>query len=403
MITYIQNRLSDTFDILNQSSYAVMAKEDHDQRSVHQDSHSNSPRLGRPIVVQSSGQRGDEFHQHSRRQQTDPQNAVAILGYTYTTPPAARPEASDATGQKMYQDIRSPSIDSRGASSSPSVAQNNVLDFPRPIPHGGTAQSRSHAESNHEDGPRTAMPATQLFKQSTESGSSRCHRNPSDSGSAQRVTAFSTPSFHAVGVPFQNRYLPSQIDARSTGQSMHARYNARERRSSAALVVDDEVADGVRSTGEEYNDLSEEQDLFRIKGAKKAKMTSTAKVRRGLTRTNADGELEWWATERSGGVLAVRHYDIRSKVIAKAEAERVALGVHIEHPDEAGPGVDNVTSFYHKHVAWGPDRKDRPEILYAWEEDREKNPRPGFPGYMIWKENGKEYLVVDHHENPIKN
>ena len=74
-----------------------------------------------------------------------------------------------------------------------------------------------------------------------------------------------------------------------------------------------------------------------------------------------------------------------------------------EHPDEPGPGVNNVTSFHRKHVAWGPDRKDRPEILYAWEEDREKNPRPKFPGYMIWKEHGKEYLILDHDDNLIKN
>ena len=32
---------------------------------------------------------------------------------------------------------------------------------------------------------------------------------------------------------------------------------------------------------------------------------------------------------RSITVLAVRHFDIRSKLIAKAEAERVTLGVHI--------------------------------------------------------------------------
>ena len=91
---------------------------------------------------------------------------------------------------------------------------------------------------------------------------------------------------------------------------MHARDNARERRSSAALEVDDEVADGERSAGEEYNELSEGQDLSRIKGAKKAKKMSTAKgnVCRGLARTNADGELEWWATEHSGGgkILAIR-------------------------------------------------------------------------------------------------
>lgn len=73
-----------------------------------------------------------------------------------------------------------------------------------------------------------------------------------------------------------------------------------------------------------------------------------------------------------------------------------------EHPDEPGPGIDNVTSFYRKHVTWGPDREDRPEILFAWEEDREKNPRPKFPGWMNWEENGKEYLVLDPHDNRIK-
>ena len=91
---------------------------------------------------------------------------------------------------------------------------------------------------------------------------------------------------------------------------MHVRDNARERRSSAALEVDDEVADGERSTGEEYNKLNEEQDLSRIKGVIRAEKTSTARanVRRGLTRTNADGELEWRATEHSDGgkIFAIR-------------------------------------------------------------------------------------------------
>ena len=73
-----------------------------------------------------------------------------------------------------------------------------------------------------------------------------------------------------------------------------------------------------------------------------------------------------------------------------------------EHPDEPGPGVDNVTSFYRKHLTWGPDRKDRPEILYAWEEDK-KNIKPGFPGDMTWEENGKKYLVLDHDDNVMKN
>ena len=84
---------------------------------------------------------------------------------------------------------------------------------------------------------------------------------------------------------------------------MHARDNARERRGSAALELDDEVADGGRSTTEEYNELREEQDFSRIEGVKMAQKTPTARenVPKGLTRTNADGELEWRVTEHSDG------------------------------------------------------------------------------------------------------
>ena len=84
---------------------------------------------------------------------------------------------------------------------------------------------------------------------------------------------------------------------------MHVSDNARERRSSAALEVDDEIADGECSKGEEHNELNEEQDLSSIKGVKKAEKPSMAgdNVRKGLTRTNADGELEWRATEHSDG------------------------------------------------------------------------------------------------------
>lgn len=61
-----------------------------------------------------------------------------------------------------------------------------------------------------------------------------------------------------------------------------------------------------------------------------------------------------------------------------------------------------MTSFYRKHVKWGLDRDDRPDIDFAWEEDREKNPRPNCPGYMYWEENGKKYVVLDPHDNPVK-
>ena len=113
----------------------------------------------------------------------------------------------------------------------------------------------------------------------------------------------------------------------------------------------------------------------------------------------------------------MRHHKIRPQLIAIAETERVALCVQLgrfqncgkrrlrltitDHPDEPGPGEYNVTSFYHKHVHWGPSREDRPEITFDWEEDVEKT-RPGCPGYMYWEEDGKKYLVLDPHDNPIK-
>lgn len=73
-----------------------------------------------------------------------------------------------------------------------------------------------------------------------------------------------------------------------------------------------------------------------------------------------------------------------------------------EYQDVPGPGRYNVTSFYHKHVQWGPDREDRPEIDFQWEEDKAKNPRPKCPGYMYWEGNGRRYIVLDPHDNPVK-
>lgn len=73
-----------------------------------------------------------------------------------------------------------------------------------------------------------------------------------------------------------------------------------------------------------------------------------------------------------------------------------------DHPDEPGSDKYNVTSFYPEHVQWGPDRDDRPDILFAWEEDKETNPRPKCPGHMYWEEGGKKYVVLDPHDNPVK-
>ena len=88
------------------------------------------------------------------------------------------------------------------------------------------------------------------------------------------------------------------------GQRVPARDSAGGGRRLAALAMDDEVKDGESSAGEEYNEDSEEQDLSKTKAVEE---TSTAKenVGRGLTRTNADGELEWVATtHRDGGKIS---------------------------------------------------------------------------------------------------
>lgn len=115
----------------------------------------------------------------------------------------------------------------------------------------------------------------------------------------------------------------------------------------------------------------------------------------------------------------MRHNDIRPQLIATAEAERATLRVQygrsqlsrgserrwlttIDHPDEPGPGKYNVTSYYPEHLHWGPDRDDRPDILFAWEEDKETNPRRKCPGPMYWEEGGRKYVVLDPHDNPVK-
>ena len=281
-----------------------MANENHYQRSFQQDSHSNSPGFARHSGVHPSRQGVGGLHQYSLHQQIVPQTAVVTSGYTYPNPPAAYPNASHKTAQNMYQEIRSPSFSSYGgASSSPSVAQRDISMSQSPASHRGTVGSQMPGPSrNKELATRMAMPATQPLKENAQSSSSRWHRDTSKTRTTQRIAEFHTPSPHPMSVPYQNPYSPSQIDARPIGQSVHASDSAQERRRSAALGVDDEVA-GSEGSKRENNEASEEQHLSKTKGVKRAKKTSTAKrkVSRGLTRTNADGELEWRATDDGDG------------------------------------------------------------------------------------------------------
>ena len=69
-------------------------------------------------------------------------------------------------------------------------------------------------------------------------------------------------------------------------------------------VVDDEVEDGDGPLEEEDDEeAGEVQEPITVKGTKKFKKASkaTKEVRKGLTRINADGELEWLATLDSEG------------------------------------------------------------------------------------------------------
>ena len=80
---------------------------------------------------------------------------------------------------------------------------------------------------------------------------------------------------------------------------------------------------------------------------------------------------------------------------------RASLTV-LEHPDEPGPGQYNVTSFFREHVPWGPDRDSRPDILFDWQEDRVNNPRPANPGHMYFEEDGTKCIVLDPHDDPVR-
>lgn len=71
--------------------------------------------------------------------------------------------------------------------------------------------------------------------------------------------------------------------------------------------MDDEDEDGEYSSEEEEDEeAGEEQDVPMTKGTKKSKNApkSRERLRRGLTRTNADGELKWFAkTDGKGGKI----------------------------------------------------------------------------------------------------
>lgn len=78
----------------------------------------------------------------------------------------------------------------------------------------------------------------------------------------------------------------------------------RQSRGPTVPIVNREVEDEENSSEREEDDKAgEEQQSIMAKGRKKSKKASKAKkeVRKGLTRLNANGELEWLATASSEG------------------------------------------------------------------------------------------------------
>ena len=113
-----------------------------------------------------------------------------------------------------------------------------------------------------------------------------------------------TPSPYVANAPNVNTYSWPRNNARPVEQRLPAQPSPRDSQYPTVTLADDEAEDGEESPGEEEDEeAGEEQEPTTAKRAKKSKKASetTTKVRRGLTRVNADGELEWMATVGSEG------------------------------------------------------------------------------------------------------
>lgn len=149
------------------------------------------------------------------------------------------------------------------------------------------------------------MPTPQILPQSTHYGTSEWHRNPAESTSAQRFAVMSNaPSPYAANVQYGNSDSRTQINVRSAGQRLPAQARHRRSRPSTVLAVGDEFKDGGRLSEEEADEEADEEEGLRTtRGTKKPGNASKPKseARKGVTRINPDGELEWLATVDSEG------------------------------------------------------------------------------------------------------
>ena len=94
---------------------------------------------------------------------------------------------------------------------------------------------------------------------------------------------------------------------------------------------------------------------------------------------------------------AVTHDSIRAELIASKEPEE---GQGFVHKPTRGLGPHDETSFEPSQKRWGPERDDRPDILFEFDPPNSatKAKRSSTkPGWMMFE--GK--IVLDHHDMPI--
>ena len=75
------------------------------------------------------------------------------------------------------------------------------------------------------------------------------------------------------------------------------------------------------------------------------------------------------------------------------------LLIPIAYPDAPNQPASNQTAFVPEYRFWGPDRDNRPEILFQFEEDEERRPR--LQEAPCWRfHNGK--VVLNPADKPIR-
>ena len=279
------------------ASYNVQASRGRDRGSVKQGSCASRP------------EPGTRFHPYNRPQQHFQPNAFGDLGDTYPTPPSAGLRGLNTDGQSSYRGSRSAYGGYGGTSSSIQFAQPNVSNLPSArSQHDTLGQQRRPLSWNQDQVPRPAMPLPRSSQRNPQYRVSRLHRNPAEFAGAQRFAAMANaPSLYAANGPYVNPHSQPQSNVRPNGQGLQLQSGSGGSRYPTVPAVDDEDEDGEYSSEEEEDEeAGEEQDVPMTKGTKKSKNApkSRERLRRGLTRTNADGELKWFAkTDGKGGKI----------------------------------------------------------------------------------------------------